>query len=235
MKSLLDIFYPRSCCGCWKTWSYLCFECKQSFCPHPEICPSCHRPTRDFKTCPDCVLAGKCFLDGLLIGFSYQKFLKKLILKLKFQHKKDIVYFFAERAALLVQMNTYLQKALEQKKLVLSFVPAHRYRKYFQKGYNQSELLAYALGDLLQLPVFPLFEKPRKTTSQVSLSREERFKNLKNAFVCKQETQLSPDMTVLLIDDVTTTWATLNELAKTLKQVRADVTIWGMVLARNTN
>lgn len=233
MKHWLEYLFPRSCCSCGKVWSYLCFECKKELIPHPELCSACHAPSKEFKTCPTCMLEGKTFLDGLLVWFSYQKILKKLILKIKFYHKKDLARFLAERMALLVQLNTYLANAWGQKTLVISYVPSHWYRKYFQKGYNQSELLARHLGALLEVPVLPIFRKQRKTASQVSLSREERFKNLKNAFVCVQSSQLPSGTTLLLVDDVTTTGATLNELAKTLKQLRSDITVRGAVVARN--
>lgn len=233
MKHWLEYLFPRSCCGCGKVWSYLCFECKKELIPHPELCSVCHAPSKDFKTCPTCMLEGRTFLDGLLVWFSYQKILKKLILKIKFYHKKDLAHFLAERMAFLVQLNAYLANAWEQKTLVISYVPSYWYRKYFQKGYNQSELLARHLGALLEVPVLPLFRKQRKTASQVSLSREERFKNLKNAFVCVQSSQLPSGTTLLLVDDVTTTGATLNELAKTLKQLRSDITVRGAVVARN--
>lgn len=205
MISWIEKLFPRTCCGCGKIGSYLCFECKKQLLPHPEICPVCHSPSPGFKTCASCILEEKTFLDGLLIGFSYKNFLKKLILKLKFHHKKDIAYFLAERGALLVQLNPYLSSSLMNHQLFLSFVPSHRYRKYFQKGYNQSELLAKALSKFLKVPFFSCFRKTRATTSQVRLNRAERLKNLVSAFDFLDSKQLSQGATLLLIDDVTTT------------------------------
>lgn len=72
-------------------------------------------------------------LDGLVVGFSYQKALKKLILKLKFYHKKDVGNFLSERLALLVQTNHVLSQYLMEGKLIVSFVPSHWYRHYFVK------------------------------------------------------------------------------------------------------
>lgn len=234
MIKILEWLFPRSCYWCGKQGEYLCFECKKSLLPHPEICPACHQPSTGFKTCVSCVLEGNFFVEGLLIGFSYQNFLKKLILKLKFQHKRDIASFLAERAALLVQINPYLFPLLQQKKLVISFVPSHRYRKYFQKGYNQSEILARTLAKLLEVPFLPCCKKNRATVSQLKLKRKERLKNLTSAFSLLENFNCKPWTTILLIDDVTTTGATLNELAKTIKLKRADLQVWGLVLARNT-
>lgn len=116
----------------------------------------------------------------------------------------------------------------------ISFVPSHWYRKYFQKGYNQSELIARALAEQLELPIWEGFRKKRATVSQLKLKRKERLKNLDSAFELRNISSLSSGTTVVLIDDVTTTGATLNELAKTLKSKRPDIKVWGLVLARHT-
>lgn len=171
----------------------------------------------------------------MLIGFAYKTFLKKLILKLKFYHKKDIALFLAERGALLIQLNPYLSSSLEKQQLFLSFVPSHRYRRYFQKGYNQSELLTKSLSDLLHLPFLSCFKKNKATTSQVKLNRAERLKNLTLAFKFVEKEKLPHGATLLIVDDVTTTGATLNELAKTVKTKRPDLQVWGLVLARHLN
>lgn len=231
--ALMDFFFPISCCGCQKSGSYLCFGCKKTLLPHPELCPSCHNPSPSFKTCPSCILKGECFLDGLIIGFAYQKLLKKLLLKLKFQHVSSIASFLAERGSLLVQLNPYLVPLLSTEQLMVSFVPSHRYRKYFQKGYNQSELIAEALAEQLKVKLWRGFQKKRATTSQVKLDRKARMKNLVSAFALRDVSEVKSGMTILIVDDVTTTGATLNELAKTLKSQRPDLIVWGLVLARH--
>lgn len=233
MLNCLDMLFPRYCYGCWKSWAYLCFECKKQLVPHPEICPVCHRSSSWFSICSQCRSEWPHFLEWILIGFAYKTLLKKIILKLKFYHKKDIASFLAERAALLLQLHPLLSSALRKQQIVFSFVPSHWYRKYFQKGYNQSELLAYSLGKQLEIPVIPCFKKIRSTTSQVKLSRTERFKNLTSAFVCQHLEKIPYMTTLIIIDDVTTSWATLFELAKTIKHHRPDLQIWWLVLARN--
>lgn len=201
----MDWIFPRECLGCGKTGSYLCFECKKSLIPHPELCPACHRSNADFQLCKDCSRAEKMALDGVIIGFSYQKLLKKLILKLKFYHKKDVGQFLAERLALLVQMHAVLSSYLAEKKLIVSFVPSHWYRYYFVKGYNQSEILARSLANQLFLPCFSLAKKVKCTTSQLTLNREKRLKNLTSAFLPQNLEHLPHGACVLLVDDVSTT------------------------------
>ena len=88
--SLIDLIFPRECLGCSKQGPYLCFECKKKLTPHPELCPFCHTPQRDFKTCQLCKSNWETALEWVLICFSYQTLIKKLIPKLKFYHKKDL-------------------------------------------------------------------------------------------------------------------------------------------------
>jgi predicted amidophosphoribosyltransferase len=58
---------------------------------------------------------------------------KKLILKAKFAHKKDVISFMAKRLALLVQSNQQLKSKLENFQLFVSYVPSHWRRKYYEK------------------------------------------------------------------------------------------------------
>ncbi|MDR0859612.1 MAG: double zinc ribbon domain-containing protein [Candidatus Peribacteria bacterium] len=226
---LLDLLFPRECVGCRKTGEYLCSACKKTLYAHPEICPFCHKPSADFQTCFGCK-AQEDALAGILIGFSYQTLIKKLILKVKFGHKKDIVPFLAGRLALLVQTHGKLSGSDQ---LFISFIPSHRRRKYLEKGYNQSELLAKELANQLNLPILPLVKKVKYTVSQLKLKREERKKNLEQVFVSYPLDKLPRGATVLFVDDVTTTGSTLLQIAKVIKQEREDVNIWGAVLARN--
>ncbi|MDR2415569.1 MAG: double zinc ribbon domain-containing protein [Candidatus Peribacteria bacterium] len=231
---MLDVLFPRECVGCHKLGAYLCSNCKKSLYAHPEMCPFCHRHSPDFQTCFSCKEKNNS-LEGIIIAFSYQNLLKKLILKVKFGHKKDIIAFLAERLALLVQTHRKLAPLLSQHQLFLSFVPSHWRRKYLEKGYNQSELLAKELANQLGLRMLPLAKKRKYTVSQLKLSRAQRVTNLKEAFVPQRLEQLPYGATVLFVDDVTTTGSTLLQIANVIKNIRNDLYIWGAVLARNMN
>jgi len=90
-------------------------------------------------------------------------------------------------------------------------VPLHRLRER-ERGFNQAALIARELG----LPVEAgLLRRRKKTTSQTGLSRAERTKNLASAFELLSGVK---GMKVLLVDDVLTTGATMNELTKVLKR-----------------
>ena len=228
---LLDFLFSRICVWCSKKWEYLCSECKRELYSHPEICPFCHQKSSDFQTCKSC--AENQILQWIIIWFAYKWVAKKLVLKAKFAHKKDVISFLAQRLALLVQTNQQLKTKLENYQLFISYVPSHWRRKYFEKWYNQSQLLAKWLANELWIPMLRLASKNNYTVSQLRLNREERKKNLKWVFHVEDLSQLPNWATILLVDDVTTTGSTLSELAKTIHEIRNDLNFRWAVIARN--
>lgn len=228
---LLDFLFPRTCVWCWNKWAYLCNECKKELYAHPEICPFCHQKSSDFQTCKSC--AESQILQWIIIWFAYKWVAKKLILKAKFSHKKDVIPFLSERLALLIQTNQCLKKKLDTHQLIISYIPSHWRRQYYEKWYNQSKLLADALAKLLWIPMLKLASKRSYTVSQLRLNREDRKKNLQWVFHVEDLSQLPVWATVLLVDDVTTTGSTLSEMAKSIHDIRPDLMFWWIVVARN--
>lgn len=94
-------------------------------------------------------------------------------------------------------------------------VPLHP-KRLAERGYNQSELLAKAISTLIGIPVADALIRTTNTSPQVTLSRDNRLENLKGAFDVKPGWQPQPGHRYLLIDDVRTTGATLNECVVTL-------------------
>jgi ComF family protein len=99
-------------------------------------------------------------------------------------------------------------------------VPIHPRRRR-ERGYNQAELLAAALSELTGLPVRDALERVADTPPQVDLSREQRWQNVRGAFAPRAG--LSPGRRPVLIDDVQTTGATLEEGARALRAAGAHV------------
>lgn len=246
----MNRFFPSHCISCWKQGNYLCKSCKKNLLPHPEICPLCHRFSANYETCINCKSNKERYLEGIIIPFSYGAAIKKLILKLKYGHKKDVVNFLTDRLILALQLNQKMNLHFEippvkgehwanakqgglKPELVISFVPSHRYRKYFTKWYNQSELLAKNLASKLWVTCISITKKNKHTKSQAGLKRQDRIKNLHQAFCIKKNINLTGNETVVLIDDVATTWSTLNQIAKTIKTTYPKAKIRGLVIARH--
>ncbi len=89
-------------------------------------------------------------------------------------------------------------------------VPLHRSRQR-TRGFNQARALAVHLG----LPVSDALVRTKKTESQADLTKDRRYANVRGAFAARSHA-LMKDRIVVLVDDVSTTGATLNACAKVL-------------------
>ena len=92
-------------------------------------------------------------------------------------------------------------------------VPLHPWREY-SRGFNQAHDLAMHLGR----PVVPLLKRTIHTHSQIELPREQRLLNVRDAFAADSGSRIPVPGVVVLVDDVSTTGATLETCAKVLKR-----------------
>ena len=96
-------------------------------------------------------------------------------------------------------------------------VPLHRLR-YLERGYNQAESLARGMAAALEMPHLPeALVREHPTRSQTALSREERWRNVADAFSVADPTSVA-GRGVLLVDDILTTGATLTAAARALQE-----------------
>jgi len=159
----------------------------------------------------------------------YDGVLKELIHQFKYREKK---YLAVPLSKLLVD---FAQRHLKEEKFdYVVPIPLYRARQK-KRGYNQAELLAQVLGGAINKPVLiNLIERRKKTRPQFGLNKDERFENLSGAFeISESGKEIVPTIagkTVLLIDDLATTGATLDECAKVLKTVGVSE-VYGLVLA----
>lgn len=228
---LLDLLFPKRCVTCRRFGAYLCSACFANTAFNDiDICGACSHPTLFGKTHPSC--QGKFTIDGTLASMSYKGPMKKLLYQFKYRP------YLSDLTSLL---STFLYEGLIQKeqfhlltqdKPILVPIPlsADRYR---QRGYNQAQLLAQSLGKKLRIPVKDLLFRTRTTVSQTGLKRDERQKNIKEAFTLQKGIVIEQGTTVLLVDDVVTSGATFNEAAKILKKAGA-ASVWGIALARHS-
>lgn len=228
---IIDFFFPKTCVATKQEWEYLSKDGRKELFPHPEICPASHRFSRDFKTLPG--YQKEFPVAGIHICFYYGSYLKKLILKLKYYHQKDVVDTLIDRVILSMQTNHSLRTASKSSCCCITYVPSHRWRKYITKWYNQSELLAQSLSNKLGLPYVQLVKKVKHTKSQTTLTREERLVNMLDSFDITNIQSLAAYHTVIIIDDIVTTGSTINEIALTIKKHNPQAQIWGLVVGRH--
>lgn len=107
-------------------------------------------------------------------------------------------------------------------------VPLHSLRER-EREFNQSALLAAMLSKRLGSPVHQLLRRVRPTDPQAGLDREERMRNLKGAFEIRKASVKG--LSLLLVDDVTTTGTTLDACAEVLREAGAKE-VCDVVVAR---
>ena len=111
-------------------------------------------------------------------------------------------------------------------------VPIYATKKR-ERTYNHAEILARSLSKSFAIPMDAKnLKKIKWTQSQSELDKEKRLKNVKDAFLAVDRNAFS-GKNILLVDDVYTTGATIDECAKTLLEVKADK-IFSLALARGT-
>ncbi len=218
----LDLLFPQKCLGCGEEGELLCRTCQKSL-PKivPPICPKCGRPQSSGISCPSCV-SWQTSIDGIRSPFKFEGVMRQAVHQLKYKNLRSL----AKPLALLLK-DYLLQNPLPGQVLVP--VPLHR-KRLKERGYNQSCLLAQELSKLVNLPVNKdclrrmKYVLPQAQTKSV----DERRDNVKEAFFCTQS-QLRC-LQVILIDDVSTSGATLDACASTLKAAGA-ISVWGLVLS----
>lgn len=229
-KFFLDLLFPIFCLGCHKEETWLCQSCFSKIKPDKnQTCPKCQRKTVSGRLCKVCSAAFK--LEGVVIASSYKnELLKSAIHVFKYRFAKELVVPLSQLLIHALENNfSFLAKAPWLKNTILVPIPLHK-RRFNWRGFNQAELLARSVGKKFGLPVLRLLKKIKNTTPQTQLNILERHENIKGAFLCKNG-DLIFNKTVILVDDVFTTGATLEECAKTLLPFKPKE-IWGLVLAK---
>jgi ComF family protein len=150
--------------------------------------------------------------------------MREAIHRLKYSNSQDLAAPLGE------MMVSYWREAPFPADVIVP-VPLHT-RRLRERGYNQAALLARELGKGVGLPVLErALIRVRYTSPQVDLNAEERKENVQGAFHCP--TDRVAGKSVLLVDDVYTTGATLEACSLALKQ-RGVLTVWALTLARAT-
>lgn len=173
------------------------------------------------NTCPGCI-EGDVIIDGIRAPFIFDGVIRKAVHDLKYHNLKDIAPLMAG----------FLHDYLLENPIpgdVLVPVPIH-HKRLRERGYNQSSFIARELSRLTGLPVVEgSLIKTANTAPQVRTSSvSERRVNIANAFTCTD--QRLKEKHVILIDDVSTSGATLNACAGVLKAAGA-ASVWGLTIA----
>ncbi|WJW79629.1 ComF family protein [Bartonella sp. TP] len=212
-----------------------CFGCGSKVQKHGDICQICYRDIHFIQE-PYCPVYGMGL--GLINGvakttlsiealmhpppfrraravFQHRDLASRLISRLKYGDREDLAPIFAYHM---------LKKWPQLIKDCDIIVPiALHYKRFLSRRYNQAALLAKHLAKLAQKPYNPnILKRLKNTKPQASLRSKAREQNVKSAFTCSEKYKpIIQNKTVLLIDDVYTTGATVKAASKILLRAGA--------------
>ncbi len=214
--NLLNLIFPPRCIVCREIRRDFpfCGNCRERF-PilKDPCCPVCAlpfpSPVTENHTCSVCLLDPPSFSRTIALGL-YQGDLHDLISRMKYRGEERIAEILGDWMG-----ERLVRKGVRPDGIIP--VPLHPARLR-QRGFNQSAVMARRIGKRLGIPVSNCnLMRVRETASQTGLTREERGRNLKNAFGILGA-QLLEGKEILLIDDVFTTGATLEACSRLLKR-----------------
>lgn len=223
----LDHLLPAPCLICGLAdadYQLLCPACDKAL-PRLNkeryLCRCCSLPlTNDAPLCGKCLHKPPAFSQSN-IAFSYAHPLDFLIQQFKYRRQLS-------SGKLLAQLLADACSTAERPDFLVP-VPIH-WRKRWQRGFNQSELIAQWLSKKLNIPIVSACQQLQRHHSQKGLGRAERLKNLRQSFKVKPKARaLLNNAHIVLVDDVVTTTATARTLSELLlKNGAKRVDIWAL-------
>jgi ComF family protein len=217
-ERLFQFLLPPQCPCCGKFLE----EGQQGICPdclseilwiEPPFCSVCGIPFLSNKAeshpCGACISKRKYFTMARALG-GYDGSLREAIHRWKYEGKTYLSHSFGKWMA--EGLNRYWDSNLFD---LLIPIPLHK-RRLRERGFNQAFLLVKELNYRTGIPYQKrILQKKRPTIPQVNLSSTEREKGVRGAFIITGREELE-GKSILLVDDVYTTGATVNECSKVL-------------------
>ncbi len=150
------------------------------------------------------------YISKAYYSLLYNRFMREMVKKFKYEGKNYLYKPFGG-----IMVDTIKSKGLENKVDLIAYIPAHR-RKEALRGYNQAELLASYIAEKLDKPLLKNnLVKLKWTEDQSHSNKAERVVNLKDSFHIKNPDEIRGKK-ILLIDDIITTGATMEESSRVL-------------------
>lgn len=205
--NLYNFILPNLCAYCGQV-NDSAKECLCSHCllevfhiPSPQ-CPSCGGVNDGvLDICRQCLNDLPPWSEAAS-GILFEKIGREIIHSMKYNGNVALVRYLAG------SMVDAYKRSIKNKIDFIVPVPMYWSRELF-RGYNQAELLAGKVSKLLDLKYRKILKRTKNTSTQTALSKKERLKNMNNVFKVVDKKNLK-DSTILLIDDVMTSGATLS-------------------------
>jgi ComF family protein len=225
-RRLLDLVFPPTCVGCHRPGQLLCPACAQRVEPVPAtVCSRCGRiQARAVPTCPHCEDEEPA-LQRVGAAALHLAPLREAIHELKYGGQPGLAEPLARYLVAAFAGPAWRTLGVQMDAVVP--VPLHQERRR-ERGYNQSELLAGHFCAATGIPLQPSWlQRVRLTRPQVGLNAQERRANVEDAFTADPRVR---GQTLLLMDDVYTTGATLRACAAAALDAGAHA-VYGLTLA----
>lgn len=220
LNGLLAVLLAPTCAACERpldepTHGPVCRDCWNSIVPiTPPVCETCGDPLPSWRVisvehrrCPRCRRSGSRISRGRAIG-EYGGSLRAIVHALKYDGRRSVGAKLAARlAACAAEVLDGADSSVP--------VPLHRSRKR-ARGFNQAAEIARHLP----IPMHDALKRVRATPSQTELPASQRHANVRNAFALRRRVHVQ-GLVIVLVDDVSTTGATLEACAGVLREAGA--------------
>ncbi|MDY3618844.1 ComF family protein [Agathobaculum sp.] len=203
----MGLIYPKKCLLCREPLAV-------SGTGNAMLCEACARRVRQEYRCIEGIRVSG--IDGVAAPLYYKGLVAEAMKRYKFSHFQHYAPWFAAQLAPLIA-----EHLEDWQPDLITFIPIGMFRLY-QRGYNQSKLLAEPIAAQFDLPCIPLLRKrPFSAKQSLQKNAAKRFQNVKKSFLPMNTCDLS-GKSVLIIDDIITTGATVSAAASILRQMGAS-------------
>jgi competence protein ComFC len=220
-SGLLDFIYPPICPLCNGSIDHdgpLCSECLTSLFRDVQFIS--HNSKSDFK-----YLKGKIGFDNVLFCWAFTPEIETLIHMVKYQRGRKLGKTLGR-----IMGEQIREHVPDFSRRVFVPVPLHPVRRR-ERGYNQSEVLCRGVAEIVPITINArVLIRKKHTQTQTLLSAGARQENVRDAFLIRDGKSIE-NRRVVLVDDVVTTGATMQQCAKMLTQAGA-ASVTGLALAR---
>ena len=226
-SSFIDLIFPKTCIECNSRLNdkkqILCSDCEQSLDFLTGVCEICGAP-KENVSCEICE-SNKFFFDKARSIFFFDNTIQNLIHNLKYNEMKGVSEFLGKYT------KEYLSKFEPFDKIdFIVPVPLHKVKKR-SRGFNQSEFLTRVISEKTNWThITDLILRKKFTETQTKLSRTKRQENVSDAFKLNPKFNIE-NKSILIVDDVFTTGATINSTCKLLRNHNANK-IYVLTIAR---
>ncbi len=239
---LLNLIFPVQCINCGQSNEILCTKCLRTIKPLDlQVCPYCEKSiTLNGEVCNVCIKKFKPATDRLIVIADYQeKLLSKSIHLFKYKFIKSL-----SKPLGILMINNSQKLTIPTPDFIMP-IPLHPKRLRW-RGFNQSELLANVLASKLLIGIkIPLINdliiRQRHTIPQKKVKKyKDRYQNLDGVFALNSKFNWAKNNLnnknlfnkhILIVDDVTTTGATIFKFSKELKKLNPK-SISAIILGR---